>query len=98
MSHFKWCSYDQEFNFLGLRLGLFSLILSTIFDSSLCASSIIFGTLFEAIVTAVSSVYILACEKCKHFSKSFKCIMKSRGLNKLLEECHIRHRRRFYTI
>ena len=63
----------------GIGQSLITLIHSAKFAISLRAPSVIFTTLFEWIVIAVSSAYMLACEDCKHFSKSFKCSIKRRG-------------------
>ena len=74
-------SYSTFINlvFWGLGLSLLTLIHSAIFANSLRACSVIFTTLFEAIVIPVSSAYMLAPEDFKHFSKSFKHIIKRRG-------------------
>ena len=46
------------------------------FASSLCAPSVVFIASFEPIVMEVSSALMLARENCKHFSNSFKYIIK----------------------
>ena len=58
--------------FLGLGLSLLTFMHSERLESSRCASSTSFATSSDAIVVLVSSAWMLALEKLRHFSKSFK--------------------------